>query len=194
MAQVGLERGLLVARVERLAGLPRLVVVRLAQRLGTRVVSQSYPGLPGIREGGRYVFMRVEAPLGFLSGLASSSTGTIPAQVGTVVANWTMTVDLTFQPIKNGAIGTGRQAGVTTLTFNAQVPATPGAGLTVTCTNNGGAPDTIGISLGGMVAPGLYHPDITNETHQPPTFGTYMVRPGETQERALISMTDRANS
>ena len=118
----------------------------------------------------------------------------VAAQVGTVVANWTMTVDLTFQPIKNGAIGTGRQVGVTTLTFNAQVPATPGAGLTVTCTNNGGAPDTIGISLGGMVAPGLYHPDITNETHQPPTFGTYMVRPGETQERALISMTDRANS
>ena len=115
----------------------------------------------------------------------------VAAQVGTVVANWTMTVDLTFQPIKNGAVGTGRQGGVTTLTFNAQLPATPGAGLTVTCTNIGAAPDTIAIAMGGMVAPGLYHPDITNETHQPPTFGSYMLGPEDTRERALVSMSDR---
>jgi len=115
----------------------------------------------------------------------------VAAAVGTVVANWAMVVDITFQPIKNGAIGTGRQVGVTTLTFNSQVPATPGAGLTVTCTNNGGAPDTIAISMGGMVAPGLYHPDISSETHQPSTFGTYMVKERETEERPLISMSDR---
>mgnify|MGYP003147397656 FL=1 len=117
----------------------------------------------------------------------------VAAQVGTVVANWAMTVDITFQPIKNGAIGTGRQPGVTTLTFNAQVPATPGSGLTVTCTNNGGAPDTIAISYGGVVAPGLYHPDENEHTHQPPTYGTYMVKQDETRERPLISMSDRAN-
>ena len=107
----------------------------------------------------------------------------VAAQVGTVVANWAMTVDITFQPIKNGAIGTGRQPGVTT----------PGSGLTVTCTNYGGAPDTIAISYGGVVAPGLYHPDENEHTHQPPTYGTYMVKQDETRERPLISMSDRAN-
>jgi hypothetical protein len=115
----------------------------------------------------------------------------VAAAVGTVPANWAMTVDHTFQPIANGAIGTGRQLGVAQLTFNAQIPATPGSGLTVTCTNNGGAPDTIAISMGGMVAPGLYLPDISSETHQPPTFGTYMVKERETHERPLISMSDR---
>jgi hypothetical protein len=115
----------------------------------------------------------------------------VAAAVGTVVANWTMTVDHTFQPIKNGATGTGRLIGVAGLTFNAQIPATPGSGLTVTCTNVGVAPDAIAISMGGMVAPGLYHPDISSETHQPPTFGTYMVKDRETHERPLISMSDR---
>jgi hypothetical protein len=116
----------------------------------------------------------------------------VAAQVGTVVANWAMTVDITFQPVKNGPVGTGRQAGVTTLTFNAQTPATPGSGLTVTCTNNGGAPDTIAIAYGGVAAPGLYHPDDDVHSHHPPTFAHYMVRDKEVREPALMSMAKRA--
>lgn len=74
---------LVVARVERLAGVPHLVVVALARRAGTRVVSQAFPGLAGIREGGRYVFLRVEDPLGFVAGTASTISGPAAARVGT---------------------------------------------------------------------------------------------------------------
>ena len=115
----------------------------------------------------------------------------VAAQVGTVVANWTMTVDITFQPVKNGPVGTGRQAGVTTLTFNAQVPATPGAGLTVTCTNNGGAADTIALAYGGVAAPGLYHPDEEHLSHQPATYGTYMIGRRDVEEKPRLTMAER---
>ena len=103
----------------------------------------------------------------------------VAAQVGTLVANWTMTVDITFQPVKNGPTGTGRQVGVTTLTFNQQIPAAPGMGLVINCTNNGGAPDTIAIAYGGIVAPAIVHPDGDGDHHQPPTYGEYMLQQKE---------------
>ncbi|HVN12492.1 MAG TPA: Ig-like domain-containing protein, partial [Kineosporiaceae bacterium] len=59
---------LLVARVVRVEGVPRLQVVSLAARVGDRVVTQPYPGLPGVREDGRYVFLRSAVPVGFVSG------------------------------------------------------------------------------------------------------------------------------
>jgi RHS repeat-associated protein len=69
----------LLTRVERLDGVPRVIVVSLAELVGGRLVSKLHPGLPGVRQGGRYVFYRVSVPIGFIGGIASITTG--PASV-----------------------------------------------------------------------------------------------------------------
>ena len=67
---------LLVARVERILGIPRLLVVALAEANGGRIAAVPVPGLPGIKEGGRYVFYRLSQPVGWVSGATSlASTG-----------------------------------------------------------------------------------------------------------------------
>jgi hypothetical protein len=73
---------LVFARVERVAGIPRLVVVALGQLVGDRIVSKPHPGLPGIAKGGRYVLYRLSGPIGFVAGTTSSpSTGPVKALV-----------------------------------------------------------------------------------------------------------------
>ena len=54
----------IVARVERIDGVPKLVAVALADVAGDRLVSRVAVGLGGIRRGGRYVFYRATAPIG----------------------------------------------------------------------------------------------------------------------------------
>jgi hypothetical protein len=72
---------LLIARVDRVLDIPRLVVVGLGQLNGSEIVTQAYPGLPGITVGGRYVFYRVGSPLGFVAGLTTSSGALVPSVV-----------------------------------------------------------------------------------------------------------------
>jgi hypothetical protein len=72
---------LVFAKVERLAGIPRLAVAALGQLEGERVVSKPYPGLPGIVKGGRYVLYRLGAPVGFVAGVTSSASGPLRAVV-----------------------------------------------------------------------------------------------------------------
>lgn len=72
---------LLLAQIQRFGGVPRLVVVSLAQVSGDRIVSQPAPGLPGIMQGGEYVFYRLAEPLGFIAGLVSASGAPVSALV-----------------------------------------------------------------------------------------------------------------
>ncbi len=58
---------LLVAQVVRVDDVPRLVVVAAGQLVVDRIVSRPIPGLPGIVDGGDYVFYR-SAPVGLRGG------------------------------------------------------------------------------------------------------------------------------
>ena len=64
-------------------GIPRVEVVALAQLVGPNLVSQPYPGLRGITQGGEYVFYRVASPPGFLSGTTTVSASPVQAVVST---------------------------------------------------------------------------------------------------------------
>jgi hypothetical protein len=74
---------LLLAQIQRFGGVPRLVVVSLAQVAGAQIVTQPSPGLPGITQGGEYVFYRSAQPLGFVAGRVSSGGGAVIALVST---------------------------------------------------------------------------------------------------------------
>lgn len=122
---------LLVARVERIEGIPRVVMVAPAQLQGGRVVSQNREGLPGIRREGRYVFYRSSAPLGFVAGAVSSQSG---ATADAVVRGDKL-------PFVNITSNDGRYmlpslAGQAT-TLNAHVPATSLQGSASTTTSAG---------------------------------------------------------
>ena len=67
---------LLVAEVVRVDDVPRLMVVALAQVVADRIVSKPASGLPGIVEGGDYVFYR-SSPVGFVAGTTTSSAGPV---------------------------------------------------------------------------------------------------------------------
>ena len=77
------------------------------------------------------------------------------AQVGTVPGNWAITALVQFQPMRQGPSASFAipAASISGLTISHDWLAVPAASLQVTCTNNGGAPDTITISVEGMVAP-----------------------------------------
>lgn len=71
----------LLAQVQRINGVPHMVAVALAQINGTSLSSVSSPGLPGVTQGGEYVFYDISAPVGFVQGITSSSAGPVPALV-----------------------------------------------------------------------------------------------------------------
>jgi len=73
----------LIAQIERIAGVPYLVVVGTAQVTATNIVSQVTPGLPGIIQEGDYVFYELTIPTGFVSGTVSASSGPVAAMVQT---------------------------------------------------------------------------------------------------------------
>ncbi len=72
-----------ITRIGRFGGAPRLVAVALAQVSGGRIVTQPYPGLPGITVGGEYVFYRSASPLGFVGGRVTAGGGGGGALVST---------------------------------------------------------------------------------------------------------------
>ncbi|MEA2462924.1 MAG: hypothetical protein QOJ98_671, partial [Acidobacteriota bacterium] len=65
---------ILVARVDRLGGIPRFVVVAIAGILDGRAVTRSHADLPGIVSEGRFVFYRTAQAVGFVKGVTSSPT------------------------------------------------------------------------------------------------------------------------
>ncbi len=72
---------LVVARVERVDGIPRLAVVALAAASGERLVTQPSSILPGVRREGRHVFYRVAGPVGFVRGVTSAPAGPVKSVV-----------------------------------------------------------------------------------------------------------------
>jgi hypothetical protein len=72
-----------IVQEQRVAGVPYLVVVSMAQVTATNIVSQATPGLPGITQGGDYVFYELTVPTGFVSGIVSASSGPVAAMVQT---------------------------------------------------------------------------------------------------------------
>jgi hypothetical protein len=74
---------LLIARVDRVSGVPRMVVVALAAVLNDRVVSQSYAGMAGVTRGGHYVLYRAAVPVGFVAGVATAAGSPTAALVST---------------------------------------------------------------------------------------------------------------
>ncbi len=74
---------ILLAQVQRRAGVPYLVVVSLAQLNGSNLVTQAVPGLQGIIQGGDYVFYKLTARTGFVSGTVSANSSPIAAVVQT---------------------------------------------------------------------------------------------------------------
>jgi hypothetical protein len=73
----------LIAQIQRVGGVPFLVVVGTAQVTTTNIVSQVMPGLPGITEDGEYVFYQLNLSTGFVSGTVSASSGPVAAMVQT---------------------------------------------------------------------------------------------------------------
>ncbi|MFZ1010564.1 MAG: Ig-like domain-containing protein [Candidatus Sulfotelmatobacter sp.] len=72
-----------VAQEQRVGGVPYLVVVAMAQVTTTNIVSLNTPGLPGINQGGDYVFYELNLPTGFVSGTVSTGSGPVAAMVQT---------------------------------------------------------------------------------------------------------------
>jgi hypothetical protein len=72
----------LVAQVERAltASVPRLAVVAIGVLEGDRVVTRPHPALPGIVEGGQYVFYR-SGPVGFIAGTAVAGGSLVRALI-----------------------------------------------------------------------------------------------------------------
>jgi hypothetical protein len=72
-----------VVEEQRVGGVPYLVVVAMAQVTATNIVSLNTPGLPGITQGGDYVFYELNVPTGFVSGTVSTGSGPVAAMVQT---------------------------------------------------------------------------------------------------------------
>jgi hypothetical protein len=72
----------LLAQVVRVDGIPHLVTAALAHISGNSLVSVASPGLPGVMQGGEYVFYDFPSPIGFIAGVASSASGPL---AGTLV-------------------------------------------------------------------------------------------------------------
>jgi len=73
----------LLTQVQRIDGVPHIVLVALAQINGANLISVASPGLPGVTTGGEYVFYDISAPVGFVQGAVSSSAGPVQALVQT---------------------------------------------------------------------------------------------------------------
>ena len=71
----------LLAKVERLDGVPRMVATALARINGANLTTVASPGLPGVVQGGEYVFYDITAPVGFAQGVVSTSAGPVQAVI-----------------------------------------------------------------------------------------------------------------
>jgi hypothetical protein len=83
----------------------------------------------------------------------------------TVVANWTITGNVSFQPTSDGPVGafTLPPAAVTNLGLLFEITGPPGASLNLSLTNAAGVLDTCTISYGALVAPSWTDPEAEGE-------------------------------
>lgn len=72
---------LLLARVERIDGIPALVVVAQVAYQNERLVSLGSPGLPGVARGGRYVFVQVRTAIGWMQATVTADGVPTPGAI-----------------------------------------------------------------------------------------------------------------
>ena len=78
---------LVVAKVQHLAGVPRLAIVALAEVNGEKIVTipstdpRVPPFMPGVRERGRFIFYHVKQALGFVAGTATAGDVGVQASI-----------------------------------------------------------------------------------------------------------------
>jgi hypothetical protein len=111
-----------IARVERIDGVPLLSVVALATLQGDRLVATAAPGLTGVNQGGRYVFYRVTGDIGFVSGTTRAGGQGQPVAA-------VLSADTLPFIARSGVDGDGRYtlatlAGAAAVTVTARVPRT----------------------------------------------------------------------
>jgi hypothetical protein len=131
-----------IAQIQRVAGVPYLVAVSMAQVTATNIVSQATPGLPGIVQGGDYVFYEVTVPTGFVSGTVSAGSGPVAAMIQTDA--------LPFVAFSNANGNYTVAAAAGTVNLTASVPNTALAG-TATAQVTAGQTATANLSVAGQV-------------------------------------------
>jgi RHS repeat-associated protein len=131
-----------IALEDRIAGVPYLVVVSMATVTTTNIVSTPTAGLPGITQGGDYVFYELTIPTGFVSGTVSASSGPVAAMVQTDALPF-----VAFSG-SNGAYDVVAAAGTVNLT--ASIANTALAGTT-TAQVTSGQTATANITVAGQV-------------------------------------------
>ncbi len=131
-----------IVQEDRIAGVPYLVVVSMATVTATSIVSQATPGLPGITQGGDYVFYELTVPTGLVSGTVSASSGPVAAMVQTDALPF-----VAFSN-SNGSYTVAAAAG--TVNVTATVPNTALAG-TATVQVTAGQTATANLSVVGAV-------------------------------------------
>ena len=131
-----------IAQVQHVGGVPYLVVVSLAQVTATNIVSQATPGLPGITQGGDYVFYQVTVPTGFVAGTVSTGSGPVAAMIQTDA--------LPFVAFSNASGNYTVLAAAGTVNLTASITNTALAGTTTSQVNTGQTA-TANITVAGQV-------------------------------------------
>jgi len=114
-AGIGANETVVIARVERVGGVPKVIVAAATDRVGDRFVSRVLPGFFGLQTEGRYVFYRLLVPWGLVSGNAAAPRSPIVAQAD----------GFPFVAIANGAGQFNLIAPIGDVRVTASVPNTP---------------------------------------------------------------------
>jgi hypothetical protein len=92
---VGATDTVVVVRIDRVQGMPKVIVVAGASRVGNRFVSQPLAGFDGIRRDGRYAFYRVGVPWSTVTGTIGIPAGAGAALVQTAALPFVAVTDAT---------------------------------------------------------------------------------------------------
>ncbi|HYR26900.1 MAG TPA: Ig-like domain-containing protein, partial [Thermoanaerobaculia bacterium] len=114
-AGIAANESVVIARVERVGGVPKVIVAAATDRVGDRFVSRPLPGFFGLQTEGRYVFYRLLVPWGLVSGSAAAPRSPIVAQAD----------GFPFVAIANGAGQFNLIAPIGNVRITASVPNTP---------------------------------------------------------------------
>ncbi len=132
----------LIARVRRVQGVPKVEVVALGQWLDGRVASRAYPGLDGVREGGRYVLYHLATAPGFVAGVTRAEGQGVPALVGSAELPFVALADAFGAYLVAARVGNA--------TLHASVPGTSLVG-SAEASVSAGATSALDIDLAGSV-------------------------------------------
>jgi hypothetical protein len=118
-----------VARVERVSGVPKVVVVAGTERVDNRFVSKDLGALAGIRRDGRYVFYRLTVPWSLVAGSIALPSASMQAVI-TISG-------LPFAALTDEAGDFATIAPLGSIAFNASVPNTSLSGETTVTVTSG---------------------------------------------------------